>query len=64
MTRALPFTQASVLRAIKAVEKAGLRVAAVRPDGTVIVDNGESALAPAEVEAPDKPASKWEDARA
>lgn len=37
MTRAIPFTQAAVYRAIKAVQKAGLPVRGVRPDGTVIV---------------------------
>ena len=64
MTRGLPFTQASVLRAIAALEKAGKRVKGVAPDGTVLVDNGDSALAPAETAVPDEPASKWEDARA
>jgi hypothetical protein len=38
MTRAIPFTQAGLRRAIEAVRKAGLRVKAVRPDGTVVVD--------------------------
>ena len=37
MTRALPFTQASLARAIKAVERAGRFVIGVRPDGTLIV---------------------------
>jgi hypothetical protein len=37
MTRALPFTQASLRRAIEAVRKSGLRVRGVRPDGTLIV---------------------------
>lgn len=64
MSRALPFTQAGVLRAIRAVEKAGLRVAGVRPDGTVIVDNGQIGLAPAEMDAPNRTPSKWEDVQA
>jgi len=38
MTRAISFTQAGLRRAIEAVRKAGLRVRAIRPDGTVIVD--------------------------
>ncbi len=37
MTRAVPFTQASVRRAIEAARRAGLRVTAIRPDGTVVV---------------------------
>jgi hypothetical protein len=42
MTRALPFTQASVLRRISAAQKAGLRVTGIGPDGTVLTDTGES----------------------
>jgi hypothetical protein len=38
MTRVLPFTQASLRRAIEAARKAGLRVTSIRPDGTIIVD--------------------------
>ena len=37
MTRALPFTEASLARAIKGVEKAGRFVVGVKADGTVIV---------------------------
>lgn len=37
MTKALPFTELSLCRAIKGVEKAGLFVVGVRPDGTLIV---------------------------
>jgi hypothetical protein len=38
MTRALPFTQASLARAIKGVEKAGRHVVGIRlPDGTLII---------------------------
>lgn len=33
MTAKLPFTQASVRRAIAAAQQAGLRVTGVRPDG-------------------------------
>jgi hypothetical protein len=33
MTRALPFTEASIARLIKGVEKAGLHVVAMRLDG-------------------------------
>src|SRR4051794_25083513 len=37
MTRAIPFTAASLARAIKGVERAGRFVIGVRPDGTLIV---------------------------
>jgi hypothetical protein len=37
MTRAIPFTVASLARAIKGVEQAGRHVVGVRPDGTLIV---------------------------
>jgi hypothetical protein len=37
MTRAVPFTQAILRRAIEAARKAGLRVTGIRPDGTLIV---------------------------
>lgn len=37
MTKALPFTEASLSRAIKAVERAGRFVIGVKPDGTLIV---------------------------
>jgi hypothetical protein len=37
MTRAIPFTAASLARAIKGVEQAGRFVIGVKPDGTLIV---------------------------
>lgn len=37
MSKALPFTENSIKRAIKGVEKAGLYVVGIRPDGTIIV---------------------------
>ena len=37
MTRPLPFTQASIERLIKGIEKAGRFVVGVKPDGTMIV---------------------------
>jgi hypothetical protein len=67
MTRRLPFTQLSVLRAIQAAQKAGLRVTGIRADGTVTVDDGENAIpavpAPAVgAQIAGQPArSKWED---
>jgi hypothetical protein len=38
MTRAVPFTQASLRRAIEAAHKSGYRVTGIRPDGTLIVE--------------------------
>ncbi len=37
MTRIIPFTAASLARAIKGVEQAGRFVVGVKPDGTLIV---------------------------
>jgi hypothetical protein len=37
MTRTIPFTAASLARAIKGVEQAGRFVIGVKPDGTLIV---------------------------
>lgn len=68
MTARLPFTQASVKRAIAAAHKAGLRVTGIRPDGTVMVQDGDN-TPPAvsdsatEIQTARVP-SKWEDAEA
>jgi hypothetical protein len=67
MTTRLPFIQASLCRAIEAARKAGLRVTAIRPDGTLIVDDGDNRgdgivpIAPNEQTAA---TSKWEDVEA
>jgi hypothetical protein len=61
MTRALPFTVASLARAIRAVERAGLFVVGVRPDGTLIVGNKPVDLAGLVPET--APVSIWEDQR-
>jgi hypothetical protein len=37
MTRSIPFTQASLQRAIRAAEKSGKHVVGIRPDGTLLV---------------------------
>jgi hypothetical protein len=65
MTKALPFTEASLARAIKAVERAGRFVIGVRTDGTLIVGDKPIDLAsmiPSNGQ--DEPSSKWEDQRA
>ncbi len=64
MTKALSFTQASMRRAIKAVESAGKHVIGVRPDGTLIVGNQPIdclSLIPANE---NSEASRWGDVRA
>jgi hypothetical protein len=50
MTRAVPFTQARLCRAIQAVRKTGLRVKAIRPDGTIIVDEQSAESNPQAIE--------------
>lgn len=65
MTRALAFTEASLARAIKGVERAGRFVIGVRADGTLLI--GDKPLETAyldPVPVQDDPASKWEDQRA
>jgi hypothetical protein len=65
MTKKIPFTEASLARAIKGVERAGLFVVGVKPDGTLIVSNrpnDTALLVPAPLQ--NDPDSKWEDKRA
>jgi hypothetical protein len=65
MSKALPFTEASIARAIKGVERAGRFVIGVRPDGTLIVGDkpvDSTSIVPPVVQ--NAPASKWEDQRA
>jgi hypothetical protein len=65
MTKALPFTEHSLARAIKGVEKAGRFVIGVRPDGCLIVGDkpiDSASMIPADAQ--NDPASKWEDQRA
>jgi len=61
MTRALPFTQASLRRAIEAARKAGLHVTGIRPDGTVIVRESTEIVVDALSGEATDPISKWED---
>lgn len=63
MTTKLPFTQAGLRRAIKAARAEGYHIRGIRPDGTLIVDDGDNqsmGIADAHDSAP----SKWEDAGA
>jgi hypothetical protein len=61
MTRALPFTAASLARAIKGVELAGRFVVGVKPDGTLIVgDELVKTASIVPIDAQNNPPSKWE----
>jgi hypothetical protein len=63
MTKALPFTQHSLARAIKGVEAAGRFVVGVKPDGTLIVADKPvdiASLVPANEE-PSPPAKSFGD---
>lgn len=64
MSRALPFTQAAVRRAIAAAEKAGKRVTGIRADGTVLVQDGDAPVAPLEPREQTAAASRWAEVKA
>lgn len=62
MTRALPFTQSAVRRAVEGARSAGMPVAAVsvRPDGTIVIHSTDSPpLAPADPAAPTGMEKQW-----
>lgn len=62
MTTKLPFTIASVARAVKGVEAAGRFVVGIAPNGTLLVSDkplDTSSLLPT-IDNPTPPASKWE----
>lgn len=64
MTKPLPFTVASLARAIRGVEEAGRYVVGVKSDGTLLVSDrplDPVSLVPEMVQ--DAPTSKWEDAQ-
>lgn len=65
MTARLPFTQATVRRAIAAARAEGLHVHGIRPDGTVIIgDKPSPGTTQTETAAHDAPPSKWEEVEA
>jgi hypothetical protein len=65
MSRPLPFTQASLQRAINAARKAGLHVRGIRPDGTIIVgDKPSDEVAPLAPDSDTAAVSKWGDVQA
>jgi hypothetical protein len=62
MSKALPFTEASLARAIKGVERAGRFVVGVKPDGTLIVGDkpiDSASLVPAEPQLSPPPARRF-----
>ena len=62
MTRVIPFTAASLARAIKGVEQAGRFVIGVKPDGTLIVGDKPietASLVPAIEESSEPPARRF-----
>lgn len=64
MSRPLPFTSASLARAIRGIELSGRFAVGVKPDGTLIIGDKPvdvAALVPVPVQ--NNPASKWEDQR-
>lgn len=46
MSQRAPFTQSQVRRLIQAAKREGLRIAGLRPDGTVVVYEGDNPLVP------------------
>jgi hypothetical protein len=63
MTKPLPFTEASLARAVRGVERAGLFVVGVKSDGTLLVSHNKplDAVSLMPEMKQDVPASKWED---
>lgn len=67
MTKALPFTEASLRRAIKAARKEGLSVTGIRYDGTLLLRAGDGPTEPLEDRTmpPDNDqSSRWGDVQA
>jgi hypothetical protein len=62
MTKSLPFTEASLARAIRGVERAGWYVVGVKGEATLLVsDKPLQTVSLVPEMAQDPPASKWED---
>jgi hypothetical protein len=62
MAKPLPFTEASLSRAIKGVERAGRFVVGVRPDGTLIVGDKlieTTSLVPADTQSSPPPVRRF-----
>ena len=63
MTRGLPFTQASLRRAIEGAREAGSRVTGIRPDGTLIVHERMETVVDTFPADQTETLSKWEDVK-
>jgi hypothetical protein len=64
VTARLPFTQLGLKRAMLAAKAAGLHVAGIKPDGTLLVHDGDNpppGLFPAPPDDNDSEASRWRD---
>jgi hypothetical protein len=64
MTKPLPFTEASIARIIKGIEKAGRFVVGAKPDGTLIVGNKPietSSFAPSDAQPSPVPVRRFGD---
>jgi hypothetical protein len=62
MTAREPFTRAKVKRAIAAARASGLRVVGIRPDGVVLVQEGDAPVVPGAEQQQDAPATtSWDD---
>jgi hypothetical protein len=62
MTRPLPFTEASIARLIRGVERAGRHVLGVRPDGILIVGDrpvDPTSFVPAEAQSSPAPERRF-----
>jgi hypothetical protein len=59
LTKAIPFTAASLACAIRGIEKAGKFAIGVKPDGTLII--GDKPIDVTSLVPVDAPTSKWED---
>jgi hypothetical protein len=65
MTRALPFTQAGLRRALAAARKEGFQSVRLLPDGSMIMENKTGIVPEAgEGQACTVPKSKWDDVEA
>jgi hypothetical protein len=64
MTRRAAATQAQVRRNIKAARLEGLRIAGIRPDGTLIVGDGDIPLSRCGLDEQAASISKWGDIEA
>jgi hypothetical protein len=63
MTKPAPCTEAHVRRLIKAARREGLHIIGIKPDGTIVIRDGDAPLAPGLDDAGAQDA-KWADVEA